>query len=91
MITSRFTGTDSNGHSHTAVIVSRGDNQRYVECHSCDYQRRVSWDARGTAESHLWSEHNVSGTHRQLALGPFIAAGFGLLLVLFLMSKTHAL
>ncbi|MFD8705539.1 hypothetical protein ACFV1W_23490 [Kitasatospora sp. NPDC059648] len=91
MITSRFTGTDANGYQHTAVIVSRGDNERYVECGSCDYQRRVSWGARETAESHLWSEHHVSGVHRQLALGPFIAAGFGLLLVLFLLSKAHAL
>ncbi|MFF2075866.1 hypothetical protein ACFVXG_14050 [Kitasatospora sp. NPDC058162] len=88
MITSRITGTDSDGFTHTANIVSRGD-ERYVECEGCDYQRRVSWSAREAAESHLWNAHNASGFHQRLTVGPFVAVGLTLLVMFFLMAKLH--
>ncbi|MFD5464672.1 hypothetical protein ACFWIQ_17895 [Kitasatospora sp. NPDC127059] len=89
MISSWITGTDSSGYTHTAKIVTRGNDERYVECDSCDYQRRVSWGARDTAESHLWSTHGASGFHQRLAAGPWVAAGIALLLVCFFLAKAH--
>ncbi|MBD0691281.1 hypothetical protein [Streptomyces sp. CBMA123] len=60
-----------------------------MECDSCDYQRRVSWSARDTAESHLWNAHDASGFHRRLAAGPFVVAGIALLVMFFFLAKSH--
>ncbi|MGA5823614.1 hypothetical protein ACPC54_37835 [Kitasatospora sp. NPDC094028] len=81
VITSRITGTDSRGYRRTANIVSRGNDQRYVECESCGYQRRVSWSARDDAESHLAGEHGAFGFSQRLAPGPFIVAGIALFVI----------